>query len=112
MEQCTLSDSEIMQLADSLRTRNHLYFTNLANKREVAKAAKLLRIKVVSRTAHGSLLDPRYTVEGRHIPYRGLGNDYKHYHPKLYCIEVDRKGIDPAGKGEVHARPREDRLLT
>jgi hypothetical protein len=86
----TLSDSEILQLADSLRSRDHLYFTNLANKREVAKAAKLLGIKTRSRTAHGSLLDPRYTVEGSHLLDKGLGNDYKHYHPKLYCLEVDR----------------------
>lgn len=84
-----LSDEDAEIIAKRLgSSTNHLYFTNLDNKRKVAKIAKQLGVKTVSRTAHGSLLDPRYTVEGEHIPDKGLGNDYKHYHPKLYCLET------------------------
>jgi len=86
----TLTSSEIDSLAQSLRYGGHLNFTNLANKRAVAKRCRELRIKVYSRTAHGSLLDPRYTVEGSDIPDRGLANNYKQFQPKLYCLEVSR----------------------
>lgn len=90
MNEITLSLSEIDDLARSLRNGGHLNFTVLANKRAVAKRCKDLGIKTFSRTAHGSLLDPRYTVEGRHIPDKGLANNYKQFQPKLYCLEADR----------------------
>jgi len=86
----TLTQAEIHNLAETLRNGGHLNFTNLANKKAVAKRCKELGIKTFSRTAHGSLLDPRYTVEGRDIPDKGLGNDYKHFTPKLYCLEGSR----------------------
>jgi len=89
-QEITLTLDEIDVLARSLRDRGYLNFTSLANKRAVARRAKDLGIKTHSRTAHGSLLDPRYTVEGRHIPDRGLANNYKQYQPKLYCLEADR----------------------
>lgn len=86
----TLTDSEIESLAESLRYGGHLNFTNLANKKAVARRCREKRIKTYSRTAHGSLLDPRYTVEGRDIPDKGFANDYKHFTPKLYCLESSR----------------------
>jgi hypothetical protein len=90
MEQ-TLTPQEVTALAEQLRdSRRDLLFTNLANKKAVAKECRLRRIPVRSRTSHGSLLDPRYTVEGRSQPDRGLANDYKHFHAKLYVLECDR----------------------
>lgn len=93
-QQATLDEGEARFLARQIAVGNesHYNFTNLANKRLVQKLAKELnpRVKFVSRTAHGSLLDPRYTVEGRHIPDKGLANNYKHYTPKLYVLEVER----------------------
>lgn len=87
----TLSESEIEELAESMRYgRGHLNFTNLANKNAVKKRCTQKRIKTFSRTAHGSLLDPRYTVEGRMIPDKGFANDYKHFTPKLYVLESSR----------------------
>lgn len=85
----TLTPEEITDLAQNFRHDRVLYFTDLANKRAVQKECKRLGIRTFSRTAHGSLFDPRYTVEGRHIPDRVLGNDYKHYHPKLYVLEKE-----------------------
>jgi len=88
MSEITLTPTEINELAESLRHgRGHLNFTNLANKNAVKKACTQKGIKTYSRTAHGSLLDPRYTVEGRNLPDKGLANDYKHFTPKLYCLE-------------------------
>lgn len=93
----TLFQDEIDALAEQLVNggRVHLNFTELENKRAVTKRAKLIakqrrlsNFTLYSRTAHGSLLDPRYTVEGRQLPDKGLGNDYKHYTPKLYVVEV------------------------
>ena len=86
----TLSLDEIDELAESLRHGGHLNFTNLANKKAVARRCKDKGIKTFSRTAHGSLLDPRYTVEGRHIPDKGFANAYKTFTPKLYCLETSR----------------------
>jgi hypothetical protein len=90
MGEVTLTQGEVSALAEELRYGGYLNFTNLANKRAVAKACKALNIQTFSHTAHGSLLDPRYTVEGSSIPDRGFGNDYKHYTPKLYCLEASR----------------------
>lgn len=92
MAELTLTSDEVENLAESLRYGGHLNFTNLANMREVRKVAKSKRIAVFSRTAHGSLLDPRYTVEGSHLPDKGLANDYKHYTPKLYVLESNNRG--------------------
>jgi hypothetical protein len=86
----TLTEDEINALVNELHFDGSLRFTNLANKRAVAKECKARRIPVMSRTAHGSLLDPRYTVEGRHIPDRGLANNYDQFQPKLYVLEKDR----------------------
>jgi hypothetical protein len=84
-----LTQDEIHELADELQYgRGSLLFTNLENKRAVTKEAKKRGYRVYSRTAHGSLLDPRYTVEGRMQPDRGFANDYKHFHPKLYVLEA------------------------
>lgn len=93
-EEVTLTPEEIEELAQEMKFgRGSLNFTNLANKRAVAKRCKEMRIQTYSHTAHGSLLDPRYTVEGRHLPDRGLANDYKHFTPKLYCLEnANRRG--------------------
>lgn len=90
-DELTLTDSEINELADSMRhDRGHLNFTNLKNKNAVKKRCTELGIKTFSHTAHGSLLDPRYTVEGRNLPDRGFANDYKHFTPKLYVLESSR----------------------
>ena len=84
----TLTPEEIDELARSLQNgRGYLYFTDLTNKLAVARRAKELGISTFSRTGHGSLLDPRYTVEGRYLPDKGLANDYKHFMPKLYVLE-------------------------
>lgn len=85
----TLTEGEVQALADELKySRSSLLFTDLENKRAVTKEAKKRGYRVFSRTAHGSLLDPRYTVEGRMQPDKGLANDYKHFHPKLYVLET------------------------
>jgi hypothetical protein len=89
-QEVTLTSEEIESLADSLRNRGYLNFTNLANKNAVKRRATAKGIKTFSRTAHGSLLDPRYTVEGRDIPAKGLANNYKQYQAKLYCLEANR----------------------
>lgn len=89
-QEVTLTSEEISALAESLRwDERYLHFTNLANMRAVKKECKRIGIRCYSRTAHGSLLDPRYTVESRNLPDRGLGNDYKHFHPKLYVLEKE-----------------------
>ena len=85
-----LTPDEINALAESLRYGGHLNFTELGNKKLVAQRCKKFGIHTFSRTAHGSLLDPRYTVEGSHLPDKGLANDYKHYTPKLYVLESSR----------------------
>jgi hypothetical protein len=89
-ETLTLTPAEIDSLAESLRYEGHLRFTNLANKNAVKKECTKKGIKTFSRTAHGSLLDPRFTVEGRHIEDKGFANNYKQYQPKLYCLETSR----------------------
>ena len=86
----TLTQWEVENLAKHVGDRDSLRFTELENMRAVKKACKKYGHSVYSRTAHGSLLDPRYTVEGRSNPDEGLANDYKHYHPKLYVLEVSR----------------------
>jgi len=88
----TLTDAEVNELAQSMRNgRGYLNFTNLANKNAVKKRCTQLGIKTFSRTAHGSLLDPRYTVEGRHIPDMGLANNYKNFTARLYCLESSNR---------------------
>lgn len=83
-----LTSVEIADLVNELRRDRKLRFTDIENMRAVRKAAKQARLEVFSRTAHGSQLDPRYTVEGRNNPDRGLGNSYDQFHPKLYILEV------------------------
>lgn len=92
MDEVRLTSQEVLDLATLVeRDRRSLNFTNLRNRNMVAKELRARRRVTISlRTAHGSLLDPRYTVEGRNIPDQGLGNNYKQFQPKLYCIEVNR----------------------
>jgi len=90
MDSATLSSEEVQELVEELLFGGYLNFTNLANKRLVTTAVRRKGVETFSRTAHGSLLDPRYTVEGRNIPDRGLANDYRHFTPKLYVLEVPR----------------------
>lgn len=89
-DEVTLTSSEIDSLAESLRHGGHLNFTNLKNKNAVKKRCTQKGIKTYSRTAHGSLLDPRYTVEGRNLPDKGFANAYKTFTPKLYRLESSR----------------------
>lgn len=86
----TLTAEEVTELADYLKYGGHLNFTNLANKQLVAKELRRRGVKFYSSTGHGSLLDPRYTVEGRQLPDLGLANDYRHFTRKLYVIDVTR----------------------
>lgn len=86
----TLTTEEVEAIARNVGDRDSLRFTQLENMRAVKKAVKRLGHSCYSRTAHGSLLDPRYTVEGRNIPDRGLANNYKQFQPKLYVLEVSR----------------------
>ena len=86
----TLTAEEVQSLARSIRDGGWLNFTNLANKKAVTAELRRMKVRTYSRTAHGSLLDPRYTVEGRMLPDQGLANDYRHFTPKLYVLEVSR----------------------
>lgn len=90
-KEATLSQGEARDLAQQLGGGGrHLLFTNMANRNLVAKIAKELGINVVRSSVRNQLLDPRYTVESSNLPDKGLGNDYKHYHSVLYCLDVDR----------------------
>jgi hypothetical protein len=90
MSDQTLTAEEVQRLVGEIRDGGWLNFTNLANKRAVAAELRRMKVPMYSRTAHGSLLDPRYTVEGRMLPDLGLANDYRHFTPKLYVLEVPR----------------------
>lgn len=91
-----LSQEDVAYCLNRLREHHGCNFTDLAHRKQVVQAAKsdsvLKHVKLQLRTAHGSLLDPRYTIEGRHIPDRGFNNDYRHYTPKLYCLDHERPG--------------------
>lgn len=90
----TITKEQAEGLAESLRYggRGSLLFTNMANRNWVAKIARQRGIQVRKGSTRNQLLDPRYTVEGSHLPDKGLGNDYKHFHAVLYKIYVDRFG--------------------
>jgi hypothetical protein len=89
----TLSQEEIDELAAVLCLAgfNHRYlFQNKLNRDAVAKAAKQQAgnsIRLMKGSTRNQLLDPRYTVEGRHIPDQGLNNDYKHYFAAVYSLD-------------------------
>jgi hypothetical protein len=86
----TITAAEAAQLANSLEYKTRLTFSNQANRNWVAKNARLRGLPVIKSSQRNVLLDPRYTVEGASTPDRGLYNDYKHYFPVVYTVEVDR----------------------
>ena len=90
----TLSTEEVRELADEVQYGGWLNFTNLGNKRAVAAELRRRGVRTFSRTAHGSLLDPRYTVESRLLPDRGLANDCSHFTPRLYVLDVQKLVVE------------------
>jgi hypothetical protein len=86
----TITKEQADSLAEAVRLGRKLLFTNQANRNWVAKICRQRRIAAHKSSIRNQLLDPRYTVEGSHIPDKGLGNDYKHYHAVLYRLEPDR----------------------
>lgn len=86
----TLTELELSEAADELGWRGRILFTSKESRDEVARMAVSNGLKVKRSSMSNQLMDPRYTFEGRHLPDKGLGNDYRHYHAKLYEVEVVR----------------------
>jgi hypothetical protein len=93
-----LTDEQVLRyasnFANGLDTR--LTFANRKNRDAVARRVKQLSpskaARMVRRSHRNQLYDPRYTVEGQiaGLTDQGFANDYKHYHPALYMLELDR----------------------
>jgi len=85
----TLSEETIAELVTQLKDgKRDLLFTERINRDAVWKAAKAEGLLLRRRSDGPHRLDPRYTVEGHDLPNRGMGNDYKHYHHRLYRLIV------------------------
>jgi hypothetical protein len=82
----TLSQDEIEGLADRMRFDDHMMFEFMGNRDAVAAAAKQLGVAVKKSNVKNPVLDPRYTVEGRHLPNLGMANDAQAY-GTLYRLE-------------------------
>lgn len=80
-DELTLSEQEIEDLAANLCEagfHEELGFQSKANRDAVYNAAKQRAHGAIAmvRTRFGNQsIDPRYTVEGRHLPDKGLAND-------------------------------------
>lgn len=77
-DELTLSDQEVIDLAAGLGEagfHSDLGFQSRVNRDAVA--AELVRRGGAARRwkMGGQAIDPRYTVEGRHLPDKGLAND-------------------------------------
>jgi hypothetical protein len=88
-DELTLTEEEIDELtADILGWSNDLLFQSKANRDAVYnRARKNSDLPLRRSSISNQQLDPRYTVEGRHQPDRGLANDYRHWFPTLYMLE-------------------------
>lgn len=96
----TLDQKTVEVLASMLDPDNgavrYYIFTSRANRDAVWSELRNrgVRPSVISRTSiRNQNLDPRYTVEGMHLEDKGLMNDYRHFWPVLYRLEV-RAGTD------------------
>jgi hypothetical protein len=87
----TLTASEISTLAEQLVDgrwwQGDMAFISRQSRDSVAKAAIALGAKVKKSSIRNQLLDPRYTIEGRHLPDLGMGND-KQMFGVLYVLDV------------------------
>ena len=89
----TLTQGEIEDLAGQLMyPRSDLLFQNKANRDAVHRHCKEINIDTVRQVVKNQQLDPRYTVEGRMIADRGLGNDYRHFFSSLYELANADRG--------------------
>jgi len=90
----TITREQAEQLALALVNGGRLTFQVQANRNWVAKIARQkYGVTIYKSSIRGQQLDPRYTVEGSHMPDRGLANDYRHYFPTLYkCERADARG--------------------
>jgi hypothetical protein len=88
-----LTDEQIDECADQLIASDRRFtFANRKNRDAVARRVKQLKPRArIDRTSiRNQLYDPRYTVEGRvaGLTDMGFANDYRHYHPALYMLEI------------------------
>jgi hypothetical protein len=80
-------DIAIRKLAGGNAER--ICFESRLNRDEVFRQGKAQGLRALKKQSAGySILDPRYTFEGRHLPDKGLGNDQRGY-AKLYFIYSD-----------------------
>jgi hypothetical protein len=74
-DELTLDEGQQAHFAESLRWED-LAFQSKANRDAVARMAKQeLGIETRKSSMPGQIIDPRYTVEGQHLPDKGLAND-------------------------------------
>jgi len=89
--QPTLTASEIESLAEMLISgawwQGDMDFISKQSRDSVAKAVVARGVEVKKSSVRGQLLDPRYTIEGRHLPDLGMGND-KQFFSVLYTLNL------------------------
>lgn len=76
-DELTLSDYEIQNLAGQLCSagfHGDLSFQSRANRDAVAALCKRMGAKLKKSSIANQIVDPRYTVEGSHLPDKGLAN--------------------------------------
>jgi len=78
----TLSEEEIEAIAQEMCEagfrslyRHDLSFQSRANRDAVARRAKQLGAGLEKSSIRHQIVDPRYTVEGRHLPDKGMANE-------------------------------------
>ena len=77
-DELTLSEQEVIDIAAGLCEagfHSDLGFQSRANRDAVSAEAKRRGARVRVHMLPNQYIDPRYTVEGRHLPDKGLGND-------------------------------------
>jgi len=85
----TIDKDTATYLAAKLARGESLKFQSVANRNWVAKIARTRFGALTSVfTSKDQLLDPRYTVEGRTAPDRGMYNE-KHWFNSLYHVKLD-----------------------
>jgi hypothetical protein len=77
---------EVAQELCAAGFHDDLLFQSKENRDAVWAEGKRLGGKFRRGSTGHQLLDPRYTVEGRHIPNQGMGNDYRHSFANLYTL--------------------------
>jgi hypothetical protein len=89
-----ISEATAHQLAERIQQGNKLRFANKANRDLVARICKQKRIPAHQSSIRNQPLDPRYTVEGRNLPDKGLGNERRFY-SVLYNLELGARELRP-----------------